>query len=74
MKEKGMNDVLLTGGGIIPADDMKHLNELGVGKLFPPGTSTSDIAELHKKMGKRKQGFLNSSQLALKRLIWITKH
>ena len=44
MKEKGMNDVLLTGGGIIPADDMETLNQLGVGKLFPPGTSTSVIA------------------------------
>ncbi|MDQ6814222.1 MAG: cobalamin B12-binding domain-containing protein [Bacteroidota bacterium] len=44
MHEKQMDDVLLTGGGIIPEDDMKTLNELGVGKLFPPGTSTSDIA------------------------------
>src|SRR5438309_12115908 len=34
MKEKGMNDVLLTGGGIIPDDDMKILQEKGVGKLF----------------------------------------
>jgi len=44
MREREMNDVLLTGGGIIPQDDMKHLNELGVGKLFAPGTSTSEIA------------------------------
>lgn len=44
MKEKGMNDVLLTGGGIIPEDDMAALNKLGVGKLFAPGTSTTDIA------------------------------
>ena len=44
MKEKGMNDVLLTGGGIIPDDDMKTLNEMGVGKLFAPGTPTSEIA------------------------------
>ena len=44
MKEKGMDDVLLTGGGIIPEDDMKQLNEMGVGQLFPPGTATSDIA------------------------------
>lgn len=44
MKEKGMNDVLLTGGGIIPEDDMKVLNQSGVGKLFAPGTSTSEIA------------------------------
>lgn len=43
MKEKGLDDVLLTGGGIIPEDDMKALNNIGVGKLFPPGTTTSDI-------------------------------
>lgn len=45
LKEKNMNDVLLTGGGIIPEDDMKTLNEMGAGKLFAPGTSTTDIAE-----------------------------
>ncbi|PZR26290.1 MAG: methylmalonyl-CoA mutase [Citrobacter freundii] len=44
MKQKGMNDVLLTGGGIIPEDDMASLNQLGVGKLFAPGTSTAEIA------------------------------
>lgn len=44
LKEKEMNDVLLTGGGIIPEDDMKKLNEMGVGKLFAPGTPTSEIA------------------------------
>jgi len=44
MKEKKMDDVLLTGGGIIPEADMNELNELGVGKLFPPGTRTEDIA------------------------------
>lgn len=44
LKEKGMHDVLLTGGGIIPEEDMKALNELGVGKLFAPGTTTGDIA------------------------------
>jgi len=45
MKEKGMDDVLLTGGGIIPDDDMGELNRMGVGKLFSPGTSTSVIAD-----------------------------
>jgi methylmalonyl-CoA mutase C-terminal domain/subunit len=44
MKEKGLDDVLLTGGGIIPEDDMQQLNAQGVGKLFAPGTSTSEIA------------------------------
>jgi len=44
MKEKEMNDVLLTGGGIIPEDDMQALQAMGVGDLFAPGTSTADIA------------------------------
>ena len=44
MKQKEMDDVLLTGGGIIPEDDMQKLNEMGVGKLFAPGTPTSEIA------------------------------
>jgi methylmalonyl-CoA mutase C-terminal domain/subunit len=44
LKEKKMDDVLLTGGGIIPEDDMEELNKMGVGKLFPPGTPTADIS------------------------------
>ncbi len=44
MKENDMKDVLLTGGGIIPEDDMEKLNKLGVGKLFPPGTPTAEIS------------------------------
>jgi methylmalonyl-CoA mutase C-terminal domain/subunit len=43
MKEKGLNDVLLTGGGIIPKNDMEKLNEMGVGNLFAPGTDTQEI-------------------------------
>jgi methylmalonyl-CoA mutase C-terminal domain/subunit len=43
MKEKGMNDVLLTGGGIIPEPDMEQLAQMGVGQLFAPGTATSNI-------------------------------
>lgn len=49
MKEKGLSDVLLTGGGIIPEDDMKALQEMGVGRLFNPGTKTGDIAEYIKE-------------------------
>lgn len=44
LKEKNMHDVLLTGGGIIPEDDIKTLNEMGAGKLFAPGTTTAEIA------------------------------
>jgi methylmalonyl-CoA mutase C-terminal domain/subunit len=39
-----MDDVLLTGGGIIPDEDRQELQSLGVGSLFPPGTSTTEIA------------------------------
>jgi len=45
MKEKGLTDVLLTGGGIIPEEDMTALQEMGVGQLFAPGAPTSEIAE-----------------------------
>jgi methylmalonyl-CoA mutase C-terminal domain/subunit len=45
MKEKQMDDVLLTGGGIIPEDDIQTLNKMGVGKLFAPGTPTASIAD-----------------------------
>ena len=38
MKEKGLNNVLLVGGGIIPKKDMETLENRGVGKLFGPGT------------------------------------
>jgi methylmalonyl-CoA mutase, C-terminal domain len=44
MKDKGMNDVLLTGGGIIPEEDSRELQALGIGLLFPPGTPTTEIA------------------------------
>ena len=38
MKDNKMDDVLLTGGGIIPDEDIKSLQKIGVGKLFGPGT------------------------------------
>lgn len=43
MKEKGIADVLLFGGGIIPDKDIMALKELGIGEMFTPGTLTSDI-------------------------------
>lgn len=57
MKEKGMTDVLLTGGGIIPVDDMKTLKEMGVGNLFAPGTTTTEIADYIKAWVKENRDF-----------------
>jgi methylmalonyl-CoA mutase C-terminal domain/subunit len=45
MREQGLNDVLLTGGGIISKEDMETLRRKGVGDLFGPGTSTQSIIE-----------------------------
>ncbi len=44
MKEKGAEDILLFGGGIIPEQDIEKLKELGVGELFTPGAATTEIA------------------------------
>lgn len=57
MKEMDLEDVLLTGGGIIPDGDQKILNELGVGKLFPPGTPTKEIAEYIKNWAIQNRNF-----------------
>ena len=43
MKDRGLDDVLLFGGGIIPEEDIPRLKELGVSAVFLPGTSTGDI-------------------------------
>jgi methylmalonyl-CoA mutase C-terminal domain/subunit len=46
LEEKGMDDVLLTGGGIIPEEDMEELREEhGVGDLFGPGSSTQEAVD-----------------------------
>ena len=42
LEEEGARDVLLTGGGIIPEADIKALREAGVGRLFGPGTPTTE--------------------------------
>jgi methylmalonyl-CoA mutase C-terminal domain/subunit len=52
MVEKGLDDVLLTGGGIIPEEDINRLREIGVGELFTPGASTKNIAEYIKEWRK----------------------
>ncbi|MBS1774933.1 MAG: cobalamin B12-binding domain-containing protein [Bacteroidetes bacterium] len=45
MQQHGLTNVLLTGGGIIPDEDMALLIQQGVGKLFAPGSPTTDIAQ-----------------------------
>jgi methylmalonyl-CoA mutase C-terminal domain/subunit len=45
LREQGRDDVLITGGGIIPKEDMEALEQQGVGKLFGPGTTTTALIE-----------------------------
>ena len=45
MKEKGLDDVLLVGGGIIPENDVSSLEQMGMGKLFGPGTPVQDTVD-----------------------------
>lgn len=45
LREAGRDDILITGGGIIPKEDMDGLEALGIGKLFGPGTPTQDLID-----------------------------
>ena len=49
MKERGLKDVLVFGGGIIPEKDIGELKKVGVGELFTPGASTKDITRYVKE-------------------------
>ncbi len=54
MKEKGMQDVLVFGGGIIPDDDIRELKSQGVAEIFTPGSSTQEIIDWVRKNVKPK--------------------
>jgi methylmalonyl-CoA mutase C-terminal domain/subunit len=60
MRERGIADRLLTGGGIIPPEDMESLAKSGVGRLFGPGASTQDIARYIREwfVGRHGEGSL----------------
>ena len=49
LREQGRDDVLITGGGILPKEDIEALQKLGIGKLFGPGTATTDLIDYIKE-------------------------
>jgi methylmalonyl-CoA mutase C-terminal domain/subunit len=57
MKVKQLENVLVTGGGIIPAADVKQLQEMGVGQLFPPGTTMQAITDYIRNWVKENRNF-----------------
>jgi len=56
LKKRGVNDVIVFGGGIIPEDDVVELKKQGVAELFTPGTSTEDIVKWIKANVKPREG------------------
>jgi len=54
MRTKGLDDVLLFGGGIIPEKDINELKKLGVGELFTPGASTTEIVSYVKRWSEQR--------------------
>ena len=54
LREKGMDDVLVIAGGIIPTDDISKLKEAGIAEVFGPGTPLKTIIEFIKKNVRRK--------------------
>jgi methylmalonyl-CoA mutase, C-terminal domain len=56
LREAGRDDVLITGGGIIPKEDMEELQRRGTGKLFGPGTSTSDLVDYIRDWFEEREG------------------
>ncbi|KIO76162.1 methylmalonyl-CoA mutase [Pedobacter lusitanus] len=57
MKQKQLNNVLLTGGGIIPEADMDKLKEIGVGELFAPGTTMVTIVDYIRNWANEHRNF-----------------
>ena len=55
LREQGRDDVLITGGGIIPKEDMDALREQGIGELFGPGTPTTALIDYIRKWFESRQ-------------------
>ncbi|QZT32678.1 methylmalonyl-CoA epimerase [Caldalkalibacillus thermarum TA2.A1] len=58
LKEQGADDILVIGGGVIPAEDIPYLESQGIAKVFTPGASTKDIADYIRLALKEKKGKL----------------
>lgn len=57
LQERNAEDILLFGGGIVPDQDLEELEQLGVGRIFTPGSSTNDVVEyVRSEVGRRRAG------------------
>jgi methylmalonyl-CoA mutase C-terminal domain/subunit len=55
LREAGLDDVLVTAGGIIPDDDIPHLRQAGIGEVFGPGTTIGQVAEYIRSNARRRE-------------------
>lgn len=55
LRKAGAEDVLVTGGGIIPEKDMQSLEKLGVGRLFAPGSTTGEAVDYIREWARRRR-------------------
>ena len=58
LRERGVEDILVLGGGIIPEEDIPKLKEIGIAEIFGPGTNTQDVVKFikeHVKKGNRQK-------------------
>jgi methylmalonyl-CoA mutase C-terminal domain/subunit len=54
LEEHGVKDILITGGGIIPDEDIPKLKKIGIKEIFGPGTTLETIVEFHRKHVRKK--------------------
>ena len=53
LKQKDADDILVTGGGIVPKEDIIKLKEVGIAEVFGPGTPIDEIIEFHRKAARK---------------------
>ena len=56
LRAEGRDDILITGGGIIPREDMEELQRRGIGRLFGPGTSTAELIDYIRQWFAQREG------------------
>lgn len=54
LKEQGVDDILIIGGGVIPDDDIPALKQAGIAEIFTPGTTTTEMIEFIKNNVKEQ--------------------
>jgi methylmalonyl-CoA mutase C-terminal domain/subunit len=54
LRQKGIKDILVTGGGIIPAEDVAGLKKAGISEVFGPGTNSDQIIDFIRKNARKR--------------------